>query len=306
MYILFLRNIYKMKISSQLLHTSYANHSSTNESAFIEIWEELERYQDTYHEVLTRNKIWPKNYYWPIDALHTNTRVWEYPFVINGINGTKGLDSAKKLLDIGSALTFFPQYMTDYGYEVTCIDIDKQLVEWANEIIKSNIFNDEFKVFKKPISKFIQEDVSILNLPDNYFDVITNISVLEHIPFNKMPIILKNIHSKLKQDGVFICTLDAYISGDRTSEHMPLKCDELKYFMSMILEYFDLLQPLSLVGVDDLITNSNYPFSRQKHERKDDDFVWRAKRALKYFMNEHYFIDRSIQWTALGFILRKK
>jgi 2-polyprenyl-3-methyl-5-hydroxy-6-metoxy-1,4-benzoquinol methylase len=295
-----------MKISSQLLHTSYANHSSTKEPAFVEIWETLEKYQDTYHDVLKKNSLWPDKYYWPSDALHTNTRVWEYPFVINAINGTHGLNSTKKLLDIGSALTFFPQFMTDFGYEVTCVDIDKQLVEWANEIIKSSIFNEGASVFKKPISKFIQEDVSVLDVPDEYYDVITNISVLEHIPFTKMSVILKNIHRKLNHDGVFVCTLDAYISGDRTSEHMPLTHDELKQFMDMILEHFELLQPLSLVGIDDLITNSSYPFSRQKHQKKDDDFVWRTKRALKYFMNEQYFIDRSIQWTALGFILKKK
>jgi hypothetical protein len=53
-----------------------------------------------------------------------------------------------KLLDIGSALTFFPQFMTDFGYEVTCVDIDKQIVEWANEIIKSSIFNEGASVFK--------------------------------------------------------------------------------------------------------------------------------------------------------------
>jgi hypothetical protein len=121
-----------------------------------------------------------------------------------------------------------------------------------------------------------------------------------------MSVILNNIHSKLKQDGVFICTLDAYISGDRTSEHMPLTHDELKEFMNMILEHFELLQPLSLVGIDDLISNSTYPFSRKKNLKKDDDLVWRAKRALKYFMNEQYFVDRSIQWTAFGFILKKK
>ncbi len=295
-----------MKISKKLLATCYSNHSDTNDKDFLDIWDYLEKYQDNYLEKLKSNNLWPDKYYWPIDALHTNTRVWEYPFVLNAINNFSESNIGKKLLDIGSALTFFPQLMTDRGYSVTSIDIDEQLVKWANDIRNSNIFNANAEAFKEPIKNFIKEDVSVLNLEDNSFDIITNISVLEHIPFAKMPVILKNIYKKLKDDGIFICTLDSYLSGERTSEHMPLTHNELDEFMSMIFEHFELVHPHKIVGLDDIITNDTYPFSRKKQTQQNDELILRLKRSIKYFMDEKYFVDQSIKWTALGFVLRKK
>jgi len=94
--------------------------------------------------------------------LKPGERFLEYPFVVSRLPDNKNA----KILDIGCAGNFFPLIVAALGYDVTACDIRPY------EILN----NLKFKNFK-----FIQTDICKNPLDKGTFDIITCISVLEHI-----------------------------------------------------------------------------------------------------------------------------
>jgi 2-polyprenyl-3-methyl-5-hydroxy-6-metoxy-1,4-benzoquinol methylase len=73
-------------------------------------------------------------------------------------------DNTCRILDVGSGLSFFPVLLASQGFEVWSIDLR------------------EYK-WPAPNLRFVRGDVRAGLLPENYFDYITVISVLEHVGF---------------------------------------------------------------------------------------------------------------------------
>ncbi|MBU1122395.1 MAG: class I SAM-dependent methyltransferase [Candidatus Omnitrophica bacterium] len=94
--------------------------------------------------------------------LKPSDRFLEYPFVFKYLPNNKNI----KLLDIGCAGSFFPLVVAALGYNVTACDIRPY------EILNSIKF-DNFE--------FRQQDICKNPLGEETFDIITCISVLEHI-----------------------------------------------------------------------------------------------------------------------------
>lgn len=113
-----------------------------------------------------------------------NERAIEYAFLFKHLNEI----SKKKILDIGSGKTSLPHMMSNCGYIVTAIDNVQDY--WI-----SKVFNRHYYI--------IDDDITDTNLKENY-DIITCISVLEHIPnYNGA---IKNMYSLLKSGGYLILT----------------------------------------------------------------------------------------------------
>ena len=90
--------------------------------------------------------------------LHTaeySERVVEIPFIFDNIP-----DPRRKLLDIGSCENILPIVLKDMGYDVTATDMRPY----------DNVFDN-----------FIACDARDLPFEDNYFDVVTCISTIEHV-----------------------------------------------------------------------------------------------------------------------------
>lgn len=99
------------------------------------------------------------------------SRHWEYPWALEN----SGLleDSGQRVLDIAPDFTFpYARFLESLGHRITFIDLEKQ--KWSEKVmwgIDKDQAGDNFQVM----------DVRSMTFPDESFDCILCISVLEHI-----------------------------------------------------------------------------------------------------------------------------
>jgi len=100
-----------------------------------------------------------------------------------------------KVLDIGSAKSVFPYYLASKDYDVSCIDIaDREYREMMGK--KFNV-----KSLTGDLQQFLPE-------LENKFDLITNLSVIEHIPNDTQTVL--NLAKYLKSGGIMVISTDFY------------------------------------------------------------------------------------------------
>jgi len=90
-----------------------------------------------------------------------------------------------RLLDIGCSYGFFLDLAKDNGLEVYGVDISKDASNYCKDTLGLNVFCG---------------DVEKADFPENYFDVITAIEIIEHVENPKA--FLSCIHKILKPDGI--------------------------------------------------------------------------------------------------------
>jgi len=153
------------------------------------------------------------NHVWTCDTIVGSTlpappRHVEYPWAIMNSN----LEKPMKILDIGAGVSLFPVYLASKGHEVSVVDNDEilmgrvspKLAEWAGTKINYKMGN-----------------VTKLDFPDNTFDRMFCISVLEHLEeevidgqyvnYRKNNLDVRAIGEMLrvvKPNGLVILTLD--------------------------------------------------------------------------------------------------
>ena len=101
------------------------------------------------------------------------------------------LISGLTLLDIGSGTTIFPLFAASKGVQVLATDIDDSVLKLIKIAEKIGITN-----FRAEI-----HDVRGLTYPDDYFDRVSAISTLEHIPNGGDSIAIKEMSRVLKKGG---------------------------------------------------------------------------------------------------------
>ena len=111
------------------------------------------------------------------------SRIWEYPFAI--LNSE--LKPSLKVLDAGCIGSPLLSFLHNFGCEVYGIDI------------LAHPSNDSIKIYK--------EDIKHTHFPDEFFDRIFCVSVLEHIRDDPMKSI-SELMRILKSSGLLIITLD--------------------------------------------------------------------------------------------------
>lgn len=133
-----------------------------------------------YHEHLERKKLWENA--WTIHHA--------------------GLEPGYKVLDVGGASTTFSFYLASIGYRVVVVDND-----WAN---CGTLFNARY------VAKQMGWDLRALNhdiaqslpFPDNHFDRVFSICVLEHLPSHLRQFLMKEIGRVLKPGAIAGLTID--------------------------------------------------------------------------------------------------
>jgi 2-polyprenyl-3-methyl-5-hydroxy-6-metoxy-1,4-benzoquinol methylase len=136
----------------------------------------------------------------------------------------------KKILEIGSGPGGLALWLTNHGYEVTCIEPSKKLAALAAEK-GLNVHPITIQEFK----------------PSLQYDCIVAISSLIHVPKKDLPAQIKKIASALIPQGLFFVS---FIEGDEEGFEDPTKIGKPRFFAKwsesdldhLTKPYFDLLE----------------------------------------------------------------
>lgn len=123
-------------------------------------------------------------------------RYFEFPFVFKNVDWK----NTEKYLDISSPRLFFIYILSNYSnLELEAINPDKNDLNDTKNILET------LKITEK--IHLNSYDVSQLPFPDQSFDVITSISVIEHIPDKGDSIAMQEMWRVLKTGGKLIITV---------------------------------------------------------------------------------------------------
>jgi SAM-dependent methyltransferase len=143
---------------------------------------------------------------WAKDTFRLWSRRWEYPFVAQRVISfaQQQPDGPLRVLDAGSGVTYFPYYLRAElpQSEMTCFDSNSSYHPMFAAV---NSTMSESKV------KFIEGMLQKIPMPDNSFDAVCCISVLEHT--DNYGEILNEFARVLRPGGLLVLTFDLSLDG---------------------------------------------------------------------------------------------
>jgi SAM-dependent methyltransferase len=179
------------ELDAHLKSENYARHVEFNRDF-------LARHDATMNKY---GKLWAK------DTFRLWSRRWEYPFVAQRViefANAQPSDAPFSVLDAGSGVTYFPYFLRREipRSVITCFDSNRSYYPMFNGI---NTLRSEDKV------TFIDGLLQKLPMPDNTFDAVCCISVLEHTSnYGK---ILDEFARVLRPGGLLVLTFDLSLDG---------------------------------------------------------------------------------------------
>lgn len=223
---------------------------------------------------ITEKKLWAD---W-----NNGTRCWEYPWILENGHFEKGL----KCLDAGCGQSPFPAYLQDIGCEAHGLDylqgekgdypetygIPKKWVKMLDGKVKyhhGTMFNSPF--------------------PDNTFDRITCVSVLEHIltpqePHAHYPCLLE-LRRILKPGGLLIVTVDYFLDPGLTPGY----------------DYRDDISYLGMAPLDP----EGHLYTREEITLDEDAYFIPPQMYLEMGYGRGFNKKIYHRLTSVGYILRK-
>lgn len=178
------------------------------------MWKEKTYNLIAHSGIWTMQKFFPE--YFATEPLRPTDRYIEYPWVLKKLAKTP-----RKILDVGSSGSMLPLLINAFGHNVYCIDI-RPLPQTVQE-------------FKRVT--FIHRDICRNCLPDNYFDVITAISTIEHIGLNNRYgannnssdiLAIQEIYRILKPGGDFYMSVPSADEDKITKTHKIYDWQKIK------------------------------------------------------------------------------
>ena len=109
----------------------------------------------------------------------------------NLVNLIKKYSPNKKIIESGCGTGILSTYLASLDYNVTAIDIDKEILGLSKKIAK------EYGAKNKP--KFKQDSILELNFKEKEFDVSFSNGVLEHFSDNDIILTIKKHRKPLQQ-----------------------------------------------------------------------------------------------------------
>ena len=170
--------------------------------------DEYRRHVEFNRAFLERNDAAMSQYgkLWAKDTFRLWSRRWEYPFVAQRLISfaQEQSDGPFRVLDAGSGVTYFPYYLRAEmpRSEITCFDSNGTYHPMFAAV---NATMGETKV------KFIEGMLQKIPLPDESFDAVCCISVLEHT--DNYSEILDEFARVLRPGGLMVLTFDLSLDG---------------------------------------------------------------------------------------------
>jgi 2-polyprenyl-3-methyl-5-hydroxy-6-metoxy-1,4-benzoquinol methylase len=219
-----------------------------------EILEVLEKAQ---FEFLSKQELFRSpEYFWPANALHTWSRIWEYPYVYYHLrNWHSGWKSGRipVVADVGCGVTFFPFPLARLGCHLICADPDPICEKDLNRAIL-NIPQSPGKM------DFRRIDSTSLPFESQECDAVYCISVLEHIP--DFTITVQEIARILKPGGVFLLTIDLDLQSNS-----EISVGRYSGLMDAIFKSFCYHSPDSTIHPGDLLDSRKGPYALSQQYR---------------------------------------
>jgi SAM-dependent methyltransferase len=171
------------------------------------------------------------------DYLSVFSRPYEYPYVFSNLPAGGNL----KILDVGAGYSFFPFFLRDKNYDVTCLDILDLRHYYADTKIE-----------------FVRDDICTFS-PAMTYDVVYSLSVIEHLENREAAV--KNMIRLLKPGGTLILTFDCDLGQPQTANSPDYST--LASLLTLLLEHFPHQRvSLSLLRDSGLITTGDFLNSR--------------------------------------------
>jgi ubiquinone/menaquinone biosynthesis C-methylase UbiE len=126
---------------------------------------------------------------WPIRKL-------EYSYILN--ETLNHIFSGCKTLDCGCGVVPLPRVYKKMGCEAYACD---------NDLVTINILRQAKYISEKTINYSVQ-DITRLDFPSDTFDLVTCVSVLEHLPPGLDSLAISEMLRVLKRGGRLVCTID--------------------------------------------------------------------------------------------------
>jgi len=95
------------------------------------------------------------------------------------INSEKEYNGKKRVLEVGCGRGSLSCYFSDAGYDCTLVDLSSNVISIAKKIFSKN----------KLEAKFFVGDANNLDFPDNSFDIVYSIGLLEHFDSIDAPLV---------------------------------------------------------------------------------------------------------------------
>ena len=187
----------------RFLEGGYARASYVRSALWDSVYRELESLSRQFVSAAWREGS--QGYFWPLDPLHWWSRTWEYPFVAWHLRqGRRGAAAVtpRRLLDVGSAVTFFSYHLLREGFDLTCLDANDTMpghFERVGRLVTPALWSGA-------MPKYVVADARDTKLSSSSFDAVICVSVLEHIPGWQDA--LREMMRVLAPGGQLVLTLD--------------------------------------------------------------------------------------------------
>lgn len=138
------------------------------------------------------------------------SRRWEYPWAVLSADLQPGM----RVLDAGSGGSPFPVYLAMSGSE--CYAADPTLDQgqpkksWRRRLLSSLRIAvvDSLPPAARPPVEYTPDRIQELSFPDEFFDRVFCLSVMEHIPRSDWPVCMKQLARVVRPEGRLILSLD--------------------------------------------------------------------------------------------------
>lgn len=189
-----------MRIFAELKNEKYSELINLYEKYLPEYFGRLGQAHNDFPEALENEEynLYVKYNKWPIRKL-------EYSFVIEKMK--EAIFPGATVLDAGCGVSCMPFLWAEFGGQVTAVDFDEKSISLMNKMNTAEYFGDGKKISANVC------DIMRLPYQDNSFDVVTTISVLEHLPYPNYMLAISELYRVLKVGGILICTCDLNASG---------------------------------------------------------------------------------------------
>ena len=221
---------------SHLKRNGYATSADLHSVELCEILSRMENFQLEF--LAATATIWSPTFAFTGDALYQWSRQLEYPYAYANIDVSHG-----RVLDAGSGFTFFPFFLAQRGFQVVCCD---------TMAILDEPFRQAQQNTQLPI-KFERASITHLTQPDNSFDVVCCVSVLEHMPPAERRRALREFARILHPGGRLITTCDISLGRDT-----DIQIEDFASLLGDLCAIFEPVYPLEMRRPPDLLTTEYF------------------------------------------------